>query len=188
MFFRFGSSPINLNLKDVGACKPQRNIVFLKTHKTGGSTVQNILLRYGQHHNLIVGLPQKGFRFAYSEGSKFHRKLLYPSKKSVNMLCHHMRFDKQQIASLMPSNTMYITILREPGSLFVSYFDYFHDSCSPFISVPQTTDGLKHFLNNSQKYVLKLCIGDHLKVSLCKKTNSVLRSVFALMRKLIKKP
>ncbi|KAI8494391.1 hypothetical protein Bbelb_276170 [Branchiostoma belcheri] len=38
------------------------NIVFLKTHKTAGSTVQNILMRYGLEKNLTFALPAAGHR------------------------------------------------------------------------------------------------------------------------------
>ena len=35
-------------------------IIFLKTHKTASSTLQNVLLRFGEKRNLTVALPKKG--------------------------------------------------------------------------------------------------------------------------------
>ena len=35
-------------------------IVFLKTHKTASSTLQNALLRFGEKRNLTFALPKKG--------------------------------------------------------------------------------------------------------------------------------
>jgi len=35
-------------------------IVFLKTHKTASSTLQNALLRFGEKQNLTFALPKKG--------------------------------------------------------------------------------------------------------------------------------
>ena len=43
--WRFPSSRVSQNVNK-SSCKPARNIVFLKTHKTGSSTLQNIFLRY----------------------------------------------------------------------------------------------------------------------------------------------
>ena len=37
-----------------------KNVAFLKTHKTGSSTMSNIMLRYADTHNLTVGLPLDG--------------------------------------------------------------------------------------------------------------------------------
>jgi hypothetical protein len=45
---------------------PKDHIFFLKLHKCGSSTVQNILMRRGLSHGLNFVLPQKGmFQFLY---------------------------------------------------------------------------------------------------------------------------
>ena len=43
-------------------CSPQENVVFLKTHKTASSTIQNIFFRYGLRNNLRFALPEKGWK------------------------------------------------------------------------------------------------------------------------------
>ena len=102
---------------------------------------------------MFVGLPnRKGhFMFQYQSGTKFHKGLLQPSDHEVNLLCHHMRFNEEQIAAVMPKNTKYITILREPGELFASTFDYMHWVTPSFKDVAQTTEGLEKWLNNVEK-------------------------------------
>ena len=40
-------------------CNPKRKIVFAKTHKTGSTTVQNIVLRYGYRNGLNFAFPSK---------------------------------------------------------------------------------------------------------------------------------
>ena len=35
-------------------------ITFLKTHKTASSTLQNVLLRFGEKRNLTFALPKNG--------------------------------------------------------------------------------------------------------------------------------
>ena len=41
----FPSSRVSQNVNK-SSCRPARNVIFLKTHKTGSSTLQNIFLRY----------------------------------------------------------------------------------------------------------------------------------------------
>ena len=45
----------------VGSCKPRHKVMFLKTHKTGSSTITNVLNRYADEHNLTIALPRPGF-------------------------------------------------------------------------------------------------------------------------------
>lgn len=42
-------------------------IVFLKTHKTGGSTVQNILFRLGEREKATFAFPYYTYQFSYPE-------------------------------------------------------------------------------------------------------------------------
>ena len=42
-------------------------IAFAKTHKTGSSTLQNILLRYGFKHGHRIALPEKHWFFSLSD-------------------------------------------------------------------------------------------------------------------------
>ena len=146
IIFRFSSA------ESPATCNPQTNIMFLKTHKTGGTTIQNIILRHAKKRGLFVGLPLgKDFRFRYDQGYRFHKQFMRSAPKGINILCHHMRFDKEQVASVMPKNTKYFTILREPGDLFASFFDYFHLNCKSFAKVPQTTVGLQMWLDDAER-------------------------------------
>ena len=43
------------------SCKPRHRVMFLKTHKTGSSTITNVLNRYADEHNLTIALPRPGF-------------------------------------------------------------------------------------------------------------------------------
>ena len=41
-------------------CVPRKKVAFLKTHKCASTTIQNILLRFGQNNDLNFVLPSKG--------------------------------------------------------------------------------------------------------------------------------
>ncbi|XP_067306301.1 galactose-3-O-sulfotransferase 2 isoform X2 [Pseudorasbora parva] len=109
-------------------CQPKNHVVFLKTHKTASSTILNILYRYGDTHNLTFALPLN-----------MHSQLFYPaffaahfvegvrtrSVKEFHILCNHMRFSSQEVRKLMPENTFFFSILRNPVAMMESLFVYY---------------------------------------------------------------
>ncbi|XP_077866697.1 galactose-3-O-sulfotransferase 2-like, partial [Saccoglossus kowalevskii] len=74
-------------------CLPKCNIVFLKTHKSGSSTIQNILLRFAEKNNLTIALPpKKMYQLGYPR--LFQREYVIDVPwKEYNILTHHTRFD-----------------------------------------------------------------------------------------------
>lgn len=106
---------------------PVRSLSFAKTHKTGGSTLQNIFLRYGWKHNLTFVLPAKRtWMFTYK--SAFNVKLAksYPSWNKENvfqLFTFHSIWNHQQVHQLVPEGPS-ITILRDPVDLFSSGYVY----------------------------------------------------------------
>ncbi|KAL9981527.1 hypothetical protein ACROYT_G010237 [Oculina patagonica] len=104
-------------------CSPENNILFLKTHKTGSSTIANIFFRYGDMRNLTFALPQ-----ATLLGWPTRFQVSFPFRlqsKSPNILCSHARFNKKPMNWLFPKATSkYITILRNPVDNYESMFRY----------------------------------------------------------------
>ncbi|KAM9312121.1 galactose-3-O-sulfotransferase 4-like [Gastrophryne carolinensis] len=145
----YPGSPLNLsNLLPPYSptCQPKRHVVFLKTHKTASTTVQNILIRYGVKNNLTFALPvlyhfryPKSFHSSYVKGFNGTR---------YDILCHHMRLNLSEVQKVMPEDSFYFTILREPASLAASTFSY-------FFPVFNKAPNLKTFLSNPSRYYLK---------------------------------
>ncbi|XP_029987626.1 galactosylceramide sulfotransferase-like [Sphaeramia orbicularis] len=106
-------------------CIPKVDIMFMKTHKTASSTFLNILFRFGEKHKLKFAFPNSRNDFFYP--SSFHRTHVqgYKSGMCFNILCNHMRFNASEVANVLPRDTSYITILRDPAELFESSFHYF---------------------------------------------------------------
>ena len=74
-------------------CFPQKQILFLKTHKTGSSTIANIFFRYGDARNLTFAL---GADTILGWPEKFH--ISHPLRmfgKAPDILCSHARFNKE---------------------------------------------------------------------------------------------
>ncbi|KAM4537430.1 galactose-3-O-sulfotransferase 3 [Odontesthes bonariensis] len=131
--------------------KPKHtNIVFLKTHKTASTTTQNLLFRFAESNNLTVALPVQscGHQFCYP--LTFASQLVHPHTLPANIITNHMRFNKTALKHLMPNNTIYITILREPASMFESLFTYYSNHCQSFKRVPNGS--LEAFLEEPFRY------------------------------------
>eukprot|EP00079_Xenopus_tropicalis_P030287 XP_012826101.1 PREDICTED: galactose-3-O-sulfotransferase 2-like [Xenopus tropicalis] len=81
--------------RENSSCKAITNIFFLKTHKTASSTIMNILLRYGEFHNLTFALPlYNNSQFLYPKyfSASFVDGFSARSKDTYHIMCHHMRF------------------------------------------------------------------------------------------------
>lgn len=107
------------------------NVVFLKTHKTGSSTMSNIMLRYCDTHNLTVGLPFEGKWELGGYPAYIDKQLIDPQLDTYNILGHHFRFNIENLRGFMPADTKYITILRSPIDNVESVFGFFQDQ-EPF--------------------------------------------------------
>jgi len=87
----------------------------------------NIFLRYGSINRKIFVLPKSESNFRYP---KPFNSSLVPNPNvfghEYNILTHHTRFNYTSIKSLMPNNTKFITILRNPVDQFESEFHFFN--------------------------------------------------------------
>lgn len=107
-------------------CTPKSNIFFLKTHKTGSSTVQNLLLRYGDKNNLTFALPRSTTGHVFNYAVKFAPWMVREAKVNPpNILCNHLRYEEDGVRETMPEDTAFISIIRDPVSLFKSTFIYY---------------------------------------------------------------
>ncbi|XP_017293721.2 galactose-3-O-sulfotransferase 3-like [Kryptolebias marmoratus] len=141
----------HLRCPTLHSLKPKHtNIVFLKTHKTASSTMQNILFRFAERNNLTLALPKPscGYLFCYPQFFSSH--FVHPDTLPPNMISSHMRFNKTALQRLMPNDTIYITILREPASMFESLFTYFTVYSEAFKRVPKGS--LEAFIADPLRY------------------------------------
>lgn len=113
--------------------------------------MQNILFRFAEHHNLTVALPTQacgGQQFCFP--AFFNTRSVNRSTLPANIITNHMRFNRAELKKLMPPDTVYITIMREPSSMFESLFTYCYVSSKSLRRVPNRS--LEAFLDNPFKY------------------------------------
>ncbi|KAK2913321.1 hypothetical protein Q8A67_001720 [Cirrhinus molitorella] len=133
-----------------GPSAKHTSVAFLKTHKTASSTVQNILLRFAERNNLTVALPITTCDHQFCYPRPFSAHFVHPHTTPPDIITNHLRFSRTELRRLMPNNTIYITILREPGAMFESLFTYFNHHCLSFKRVPNGS--LETFLEHPWSY------------------------------------
>ncbi|XP_071814250.1 galactose-3-O-sulfotransferase 3-like isoform X3 [Apostichopus japonicus] len=119
-------------------CTRQENVVYIKTHKTGSTTIQSILYRYGFARNLSFVVrktnPHNG-HIRYMKVTKDSpRKMFLPllaagdecSFRGYNMSAIHVVHDRSVFETFMNPGTKYITILRNPVTQLLSAFVFFN--------------------------------------------------------------
>ena len=134
-------------------CKPVNNILFLKTHKTGSSTVTNILNRYGDTRDLMFAVPSVRATYSFFWPHPFQLRFAQAFGRAPNILCNHARYNKVPMNWLFPKETTrYITLLREPTQHFESIFNFFRLD-KRFLGLRNVMSPLQTFLQNATFYL-----------------------------------
>lgn len=107
-------------------CVPQQNVAFAKSHKTGSSTLQNIILRYGIRHDLNFAFPKDSWYFKLKAPMNASDVLDGPWKElgTFNIFAAHSQWRKKEVQKILPSDAKYVTILRDPVNSFESNYVY----------------------------------------------------------------
>ncbi|KAM8778081.1 galactose-3-O-sulfotransferase 4 [Rhynchonycteris naso] len=143
------------------SCPPRQRLVFLKTHKSGSSSVLSLLHRYGDRHGLRFALPAR-YQFGYPRLFQASRVKGYHSQGGgtqppFHILCHHMRFNLKEVLQVMPSDSFFFSIVRDPAALARSAFSYYKSTSSAFRKAPS----LAAFLANPRAFYRPGARGDH---------------------------
>ncbi|XP_045205662.2 galactose-3-O-sulfotransferase 2-like isoform X2 [Mercenaria mercenaria] len=106
------------------------DVSFLKVHKAGSTTLMNIFLRFAIEHKLNIVLPRKstgyGFNYlGYGETVSKNKIVPLPANETYNILCNHVVYNREAFHSIMPDDTVYVGIIREPVSHFTSAASYY---------------------------------------------------------------
>ncbi|KAM7377720.1 hypothetical protein PAMA_014160 [Pampus argenteus] len=133
----------------LGSCQPHTHIMFLKTHKTASSTVLNMLYRFGEERNLRFALPL-GYQLGYPLPFNAHRVKGYRGPRAIefHIMGNHMRFNKPEVEKVMPADTFYFSIIRDPVALAESSFAYYKEVAPAF----RKAKGLGDFADDPRKY------------------------------------
>ena len=110
-----------------GECKERKSVMFLKTHKTGSTTVANIIFRFGLKRKLTFGIGKGLFRIGWPDYlNQSHLVPFLHNRSKVDIIASHLKFEPVILQKVLPADAAYITIIREPFKQFISAANYFH--------------------------------------------------------------
>ncbi|XP_076820746.1 galactose-3-O-sulfotransferase 2-like [Clavelina lepadiformis] len=121
--------------KEADECSTVKPFVYIKTHKTGSSTVKQICRLYKRANHLqrehcyvnpvIGGYPgriQQRFLFRLKDDVGTNKK----NECIKTAIYHHSRLNLTLVKNIMPKRTRVFTIIRQPWKQFQSAFNYYY--------------------------------------------------------------
>ena len=128
-----------------------RHIGFLKVHKAGSTTLQNIFFRFGVKRNLTFVLPKDRYHLNI-EGN-----LPVRTGGHYDILAVHSTYKKEIYDKILPRDKVNIAIVREPIDRLISAAYYYRDVIgSRYLKkIPQETF-IQDLIINPEKYDKKI--------------------------------
>ena len=128
------------------SCQPMHHIYFLRTHKTGSSTVGTILLSYGVNRNHKIVLDPDLADMHWPAPLELNQVSSQVKSEEAKIFASHIRFNKGPVNSVFPKpEAKYITIVRHPVSQFKSAWEFYR--ISKLTHIPDNT--INTFLKSS---------------------------------------
>lgn len=112
-------------------------IFFLKTHKTGSSTVMNIVQRYGLKTKMRFALPKQQGQGQFTETTSINGKMVLGWDKHMHeayeLICNHLLYSSEGIHQILGSESIFkFSVVREPISQYHSVFSYYTEKVPEF--------------------------------------------------------
>lgn len=149
----------------------QNRLKLAQAHKTGSSTLQNIIYRYSLTYNLTVGLPMDGKDVYLCKHKLFRRDCT--DEENYQVIANHHIWSPV-VDEVLP-DAKKITILRDPLTQTLSSFFYFDNRV---LGIGKTDKSLAVF----EEYVGRKNIGKKIGSAIFRE-NSHNPSAFDLGRK-----
>jgi hypothetical protein len=106
---------------------PITTYVLFKTYKTGGTSMTAMALRYAHLGGHLVCVPTYGASISYTAGQQACSPVKssgHPHPSYRVWASHPTRYRAERVASLLPSEAAWLTILREPVHRFLSWWHW----------------------------------------------------------------
>ena len=136
------------------------DVYFIKVHKSGGTTLQNILYRFGFANNLRFAMFDCANGMTYPNPAS--KRYLIDPENVYNVMAEHAQWDNSSFRSYMPRDVKTISLLRHPLDFLQSSIS-FHDLArkmriassrdvtKTFLQQPAHFDKLTSFVGSSLK-------------------------------------
>eukprot|EP00042_Codosiga_hollandica_P047120 m.506801 g.506801 ORF g.506801 m.506801 type:complete len:815 (-) comp57374_c0_seq4:293-2737(-) len=133
---------------------PTKKIVWLKTHKTGSSTLTNMFHRFAYKHRANLALAVDDMYYGWPFPGKTRDTVAFPPgspNATFDMLVSgHAIYERPALERIVP-NATYITILREPVTHLSSSWNFFQ-IYKRVLNDNGNSMTLSEFLTNPKEY------------------------------------
>lgn len=115
----------------------KRPILFVKTHKTGGSTITNIIHRVGEARGFKFLLPENNKSLGWPGPFPGAENNLVATGHGFDIICNHAVYNHNNMLGFLRENPkpFVFTILRNPVAQIESTFQYFFDRMNQKLSL-----------------------------------------------------
>ncbi|CAJ1390786.1 unnamed protein product [Effrenium voratum] len=116
------------------------SILFVKTHRTGSSTLTNILQRLGEKRHMLFLLPSDLHHLGWP--SMFPgietETMVGPPEHQYEVICNHAVFNDEKMRSYLKPHAFAFTVLRSPLDQIRSALDHYQDNPGWMWGLPET--------------------------------------------------
>ena len=140
----------------------KRNVIFIKNHKCGSDTVTNVFHRFGLDRDLsfmLAGPGRMTLNWPYMIMPGTYRES--KARGGFNILCEHAVYSEHIMSKLMPPDSEYTTIVREPLSRLKSAFNFFRLNWRAEIHTE--SDPLHEYLKDVPRYEIHIQSPSHVR-------------------------
>ena len=142
---KFGLVKYETNSSDVTEIS---HIGFLKVHKAGSSTMQNMFFRFGLKRNLTFAIPRNS--------NYFTLKTILPVQPGdhYDILAFHARsnYNKDDFDAILPEDKVNIAIVREPLERMISAVYYYRSFEVRHLKAIPKDNFISELITNPEKY------------------------------------
>ncbi|XP_066266449.1 galactose-3-O-sulfotransferase 3-like isoform X1 [Branchiostoma lanceolatum] len=116
---------VERNAPDGTVCVEKHRVAFPKLHKVGGNTIKEVLHHFGFKRRLSFLLPLPFNNSGLYPWNLKPEAYLPPQGGAYDILTYHTVYDSATFHQIMPEDTVYITIFREPLSHLKSTMNFY---------------------------------------------------------------
>ena len=135
-------------------CKKQESVFFLKTSKTGSTTIANILTRFGyaQSKTFLLGEQANGGIWFINSYLPFSENVCFlgrdiPNRPRIDISACHIRYNKTAIDTVLQPYNRKISILRSVfsfGSWWLKYPNPFQEPAGQLHQLVEILSRVNH--------------------------------------------
>lgn len=142
--------------KNANSNPQKQRLFFLKTHKTGSSTLQAIFFRKALASGKSVMLPREDGKHTFEYPTPFAGYLsddkCYTQKK-CHFLSSHTVFGPKALTAFPKEETSYISVVRGVDTgMYRSLFRYCHNGVDAYKDLPNNIEGFAQFAADPWKF------------------------------------